>query len=370
MKGPQPRDAIKSLLSYRPSFGKVEQGSVIRLSANEGALGTSPKVLAHLKADQGSPSRYPEVQDRRLCEAIASRYTLEPGQILTANGSDELLSLIAMAYLEAGDEAIHTQYAFLVIPQVIQIAGATPVVAQDKDFICDVDAILAAVTARTKVVFLVNPNNPTSTIIPMDEVQRLHAGLRRDILLVLDWAYAEYQPDSFSDEAARMVEAHDNIIMTRTFSKLHGLAAFRLGWAYCAPDILTTLGSIRGPFSVNQIAADAGIIAVGDVEFQEKSLRHSQKWMDEMCRFFTSAGLSVVPSATNFILIGFDGHNGPTASETARYLASKNILFREMAPYGLDQYLRMSIGTDEEMQIVKQTLSDFFAGAQKSGTLK
>ncbi len=365
MKGPQPRDAIKSLLSYRPSFGKVETGHVIRLSANEGALGTSPKVLAHLKAHQGTPNRYPKVQDQRLCEAIAARYQLQPDRILSANGSDELLSLIAMAYLEAGDEAVHTEYAFLVIPQVIKIAGATPIVAAEKNFICDVDTILAAVTVRTKVVFLVNPNNPTGTIIPMSEVKRLHASLPEDVLLVLDWAYAEYQPDSFSDEAARMVEENDNIIMTRTFSKLHGLAAFRLGWAYCAPDILNTLGSIRGPFSVNQTAVEAGIIAVGDTAFQDVSLAHSKRWMGNMTQFFTSFGLSVVPSATNFILIGFGGHNGPSAEETARYLASKNILFREMGPYGLQDYLRMSVGTDDEMQIVKQTLSEFFSHTQK-----
>ena len=351
---PQPKAAIRSLLSYRPSFGEARQGRLIRLSANEGALGASPRVHQALQADLLAPSRYPEVQDHDLNEAIAERYGLDASRILSSNGSDELISLITMAYLEPGDEVVMSQYAFLVIPQATRIAGGVVVQADDSDMVASVDNLLAAVTEKTKIVFLVNPNNPTGTMIDMDEVRRLHAGLPPHILLVLDWAYAEYLDQSFSDEAARMVETFDNVVMTRTFSKLHGLAGLRLGWAYCAPDLLTTLASIRGPFSVNQAAFRAGIAAVQDRDFQEKSVAHNKRWIATMVPFLEQLGLAVVPSKTNFILFRFDETIGPSAQQASEFFASENILLRTMAPYGLGDYLRMSIGTDEEMEIVKE----------------
>jgi len=221
---PQPKAAIRSLLSYRPSFGEAKQGRLIRLSANEGALGASPHVQKALQPESIAPHRYPEVQDQHLNSAIAERYGLDASRILSSNGSDELISLITMAYLEPGDEVVMSQYAFLVIPQATRIAGGTVVKADDVDMVTSVDNLLAAVTEKTKIVFLVNPNNPTGTMISMDEVRRLHTHLPSHVLLVLDWAYAEYLEQSFSDEAARMVESAENILMTRTFSKLHGLA--------------------------------------------------------------------------------------------------------------------------------------------------
>lgn len=351
---PEPKKSVRSLLSYRPSFGAAEQDDLIRLSANEGALGVSPHVSAFLKQASFEPHRYPEIQDGALIEAIAKRYRLNPHHIVTSNGSDELIALLTMGYLEQGDEVIHSQYAFLVIPQAVHIAGGVPVSVQDDaDMTVNIDNMLDAVTERTKMVFLVNPNNPTGTHISMEEVKRLHAGLRPDILLVLDWAYAEYMDDSFSDDAAEMVAQFDNVVMTRTFSKLHGLAAFRLGWAYCPEDVLTTLGSIRGPFSVNAVAAEAGRIAVQDAEFQELSVRHNEKWIALMSDFLRQLGLEVVPSVTNFILIGFDRLAPLTAQEASEYFAKNGILLRTMKPYGLDNYLRMSMGTDEEMVKVK-----------------
>ncbi len=351
---PEPKKSVRSLLSYRPSFGAVEQEDLIRLSANEGALGVSPKVSAFLDNAGFEPHRYPEIQSTDLIQAIAERYRLNPHHIITSNGSDELIALLTMGYLEQGDEVIHSQYAFLVIPQAVHIAGGVPVQVNDDDemTVC-IDNMLDAVTERTKMVFLVNPNNPTGTHISMDEVKRLHAGLRPDIMLVLDWAYAEYMEDSFSDEAAAMVEAFDNVVMTRTFSKLHGLAAFRLGWAYCPMDVLTTLGSIRGPFSVNAVAAMAGTIAVKDTAFQDLSVAHNAKWIASMTDFLRQLGFEVVPSVTNFILIGFDNIPSLTAQQASDFFSKNGILLRTMKPYGLENYLRMSMGTDAEMAKVK-----------------
>jgi histidinol-phosphate aminotransferase len=194
---------------------------------------------------------------------------------------------------------------------------------------------------------------------------RLQENLPPHILLVLDWAYAEYLEDGFSDRAARMVEEHKNVVMTRTFSKLHGMAGLRLGWGYFPADILTTLASIRGPFSVNQAAVRAGIAAVRDTEFQEKSVAHNKKWMSMLPAFLTQLGLGVLPSQTNFILIHFDPEKGVSAGEAEAFFASRNILLRSMGAYGLTDYLRMSVGTDEEMEIVKDA---FMALMQPDGS--
>jgi histidinol-phosphate aminotransferase len=361
---PQPKAAIRTLLSYRPSFGEAKQGRLIRLSANEGALGASPHVHKVLRPDWMEPHRYPEVQDQHLNSAIAERYGLDSSRVLSSNGSDELISLITMAYLEPGDEVVMSQYAFLVIPQATRIAGGKVVKADDVDMVTSVDNLLGAVTHKTKIVFLVNPNNPTGTLISMDEVRRLHANLPSHILLVLDWAYAEYLDQSFSSEAARMVEQADNVVMTRTFSKLHGLAGLRLGWAYCSPDLLTTLASIRGPFSVNQVAFRAGIAAVQDKEFQQKSVAHNDKWIAAMVPFLAQLGLEVVPSSTNFILFRFDSEIGPSAQQASDFFAAQNILLRTMEPYGLSDCLRMSIGTNEEMAIVKEAFLRLMQPAQ------
>ncbi len=354
MTRPQPKEAIKSLLSYRPSFGEAQPGRTIRLSANEGALGCSPAAQTALVAGTDDPSRYPEIQDYHLNLAIAGRYRLAADRIITANGSDELISLLTLAYLEPGDEVVMSQYAFLVIPQATCIAGGVPVRADDVDMTVSVDNMLAGVSARTKIVFLVNPNNPTGTMISMDEVRRLHAGLPPHVLLVLDWAYAEYLPDDFSDDAARMVERYENVVMTRTFSKLHGLAGLRLGWAYCPEHLLVTLASIRGPFSVNQAAVRAGIAAVQDTDFQQRSFDHADKWIKALPPFLRQLGIEVVPSTTNFLLLRFDPAKGPSARQADAFFSARNILLRTMGPYGLDDCLRMSIGSDEDMDTVKE----------------
>lgn len=350
---PEPKQAVQDLLTYRPSFGTADNGRLIRLSANEGALGASPKVASFLDNSDTQLHRYPEIQDPALHQAIARRYSLNAEQILSSNGSDELIALLALAYLEPGDEVIHSQYAFLVIPQAVRIAGGVPVAAADDGLTVSVDNLLAAVSPRTKMVFLVNPNNPTGTMIPFEEVERIHAGLPPHVMLVLDWAYAEYLDDGFSDKAARMVEAHDNVVMTRTFSKLHGLASLRLGWAYCPDHVVTALGSIRGPFSVNDVAAKAGAIAIEDTDFQALSISHNEKWVKLMTEFLNQQGFEVTPSVTNFILIRFDPETGPSATDAAAFMAERGVLLRTMHPYGLDSYLRMSMGTDDEMEVVK-----------------
>ena len=355
---PTPKNAVASLVSYRPALGKVDDVKPIRLSANEGALGWSPKVEEALRKAPFQINHYNVPQSADLHNAISARYGLSASHILTANGSDELIGLICLAYLDNGDEAIHTQYGFLVFPQATIIAGGVPVVAADDGLTVSVDNILAAVTERTKIVFLANPNNPTGTMISEAEVRRLHAGLPRHVILVLDWAYAEYVADGMS-YAARMVEENDNVVMFRTFSKMHGLAAQRLGWGYFPDEIRDVLASIRPPFSINSVATALGIAAIEDVDFQEKSLSHNAKWQEAFPKRMAEIGLKVHPSVANFFLIDFTAHNGPTASQALAFMAKRHILLREMTPYKLGDYLRMSIGTDDEMEVVLSSFAAF-----------
>lgn len=356
MRSPTPKQAVASLVSYRPALGKVSGEAPIRLSANEGALGWAPLVEKCLRDDHFQINHYNVPQSAALHEAIAARYQLDSDRILTANGSDELIGLICLAYLEDGDEAIHTQYGFLVFPQATIIAGGVPVVAPDDGLTASVDNILKVVSEKTKIVFLANPNNPTGTLISEEEVRRLHASLPSHVILVLDWAYAEYVRDGMS-YGARMVEEFENVVMFRTFSKMHGLAAQRLGWGYFPDPIRDVLASIRPPFSINSIASALGIAALEDVAFQEQSLLHNEKWQEAFPKRMAELGYVVRPSAANFFLIDFSAHNGPSASQALAFLAEKRILLREMTPYKLDDYLRMSIGTDEEMEIVLEAFT-------------
>ncbi|MCE2516656.1 MAG: aminotransferase class I/II-fold pyridoxal phosphate-dependent enzyme [Alphaproteobacteria bacterium] len=354
-----PKTSIRSLVSYRPEVTALPEGRQIRLSVNEGALGPSPKAVAALGELGETLHRYPEQISQGLVKAIADRFSLKPELILPSNGSDELIGLLATAYLEDGDEAIHTQYGFLVFPQAIRIAGGVAVVAADDGLTVSVDNILAAITPKTRLIFLANPNNPTGTMITTRDVERLIAHVPSSVIIVLDSAYAEYiatnDPD-YTDGAA-YVETHDNVVMLRTFSKIFGLGSLRLGWGYFPPAILSVLASIRGPFSVNAAAALAGTAAVSDRAFFDRSVAHNNQWMPRMQDSITQAGFDVVPSRANFFLIRF--RDADEAEAAHGFMASRGIQLRKMVPYGLPDCLRMSMGDDEEMAITAAAFKDF-----------
>ena len=357
-----PRRSVAELVSYRPDLSSTGGGKTggreIRLSVNEGALGPSPAAMAALSTVAAALHRYPQQISAQLVTAIAERFGLSAERILPANGSDELIGLLATAYLETGDEAIHTQYGFLVFPQSIRIAGGVPVVAADDGLTVSIDAILAALTSRTKLIFLANPNNPTGTMLPREEIHRLIREVPKSVIIVLDSAYAEYVPaDADYTDGAAEVEANDNVVMLRTFSKIYGLAALRLGWGYFPPAILETLASIRGPFSVNAAAAAAGAAAIADRAFEEKSFEHNREWLPWMQASIHQAGFEVLPSVANFFLIRFaDAAMADAAHENLR---QQGIQLRKMAPYQLPSCLRLSIGTAEEMAIVADAFKKF-----------
>jgi histidinol-phosphate aminotransferase len=269
------------------------------------------------------------------------------------------LSLLARTYLADGDEAIHTAYGFLVFSIQTLATGARPVVAAETNYTADVDAILAAVTERTKVVFLANPNNPTGTYVPYEEVKRLHRGLPPHVLLVLDAAYAEYVGRNDYHAGVELVASSENVVMCRTFSKIHGLAALRLGWMYGPAHVVDAINRVRGPFNVSAPASAAGIAAIGDAEHVARSVDHNEKWRGWPTVELSKLGLTVTPSVANFVLIHFPEEHGRTAAEADKLMTSRGLLLRPLGAYGLPNALRMSIGTEEVNRLAVATLSEF-----------
>jgi histidinol-phosphate aminotransferase len=331
----------------------------IKLSSNETPLGPSPKAVAAYRKVADSLERYPDGAAAELRQAIGRVYGLDPARIVCGCGSDELLNLLAHAYLGPGDEAIFTEHGFLVYRIATLANGATPVVAPETGYTASVDAILARVTARTKVVFLANPNNPTGTYIAFDEVRRLRRGLADQVLLVIDAAYAEYVRRNDYEAGIELVATTENTVMTRTFSKIHGLAALRLGWAYCPAAIADVLNRIRGPFNVTAPAIAAGVAAIEDKAHVEQGVAHNDKWLPWMTAEVAKLGLEVTPSVGNFILIHFTADQARGAAAADEFLKSKGIIMRRVAGYGLPHALRMTIGSEEENRATLAALAEF-----------
>jgi histidinol-phosphate aminotransferase len=267
--------------------------------------------------------------------------------------------LLANAYLLDGDEAIYTTHGFLIYPIVTLGTGAKPVVAPEKNFTADVDAILAAVTNKTRIVFLANPNNPTGTCLPFDEVKRLHRGLPSNVLLVLDAAYAEYVQRNDYEAGIELVATSENVVMTRTFSKIHGLASLRLGWMFAPEHIVDAVNRIRGPFNLTGPAIAAGVAAIQDLEHQERSREHNSKWLDWLMKEIGKLGLNVTPSVANFVLIHFPDTKGQTAKDADDFLTARGLILRQTTAYKLPNALRMTVGNEEANRAVVAALKDF-----------
>jgi len=359
LERPQPRPGVLKIQAYVPGKSSAPGvAKVFKLSSNETPLGASPKAIAAYDAVGRHLEDYPDGSATELREAIGRTYGLDPSRIVCGAGSDDLLNLLARAYLQDGDEAIHTTHGFLVYPIATLGAGAQPVVAPEKNFTADVDAILARLTPRTKIVFLANPNNPTGTYIPFDEVKRLHAGLPKHVLFVIDAAYAEYVKRNDYESGIELVATSENVVMTRTFSKIYGLAALRLGWLYGPAHVVDAVNRIRGPFNVNAPSIAAGVAALADVAHVERSREHNEKWLAWLTDEIRKLGLQVTPSVGNFLLIHFPETKGKSAKDADALLTSRGLVLRAVGAYHLPNALRMSVGTEEANRGVVATLAE------------
>jgi histidinol-phosphate aminotransferase len=357
---PQPRPGVLTIDPYVPGKSTAQGvARVFKLSSNETPLGPSPKAVAAYRAVAEHLEDYPDGASTALREAIGHAFGLDPDRIVCGAGSDDLLNLIADAYLCDGDEAIHTTHAFLVYPIATLGSGATPIAVPEKDHTADVDAMLAAVTARTKIVFLANPNNPTGTYVPFDEVKRLHRALPAHVLLVLDAAYAEYVRRNDYEAGIELVATSDNVVMCRTFSKIYGLAALRLGWLYGPEHVVDAINRIRGPFNVNAAAMAAGIAAIQDSAHVEASRAHNEKWLAWLLAEIRKLGLEVTPSIANFVLIHFPETKGRTAEDADAFLMQRGLILRRVKAYKLPNALRMTVGSEEANRLVVAALAEF-----------
>ena len=365
MTKPAPKPWIMAIAPYVPGRSTTDDGrKVIKLSSNENPLGTSPAARAAFAAAADRLERYPDASATELRDVLAAQHALDPARIIYGNGSDEVLHIAAGAFAGSGDEIIHVRYGFAVYEIATRRVGATPVIAPDKDYATDVDAILACVTDKTKLVYVANPNNPTGTYTPREDIARLHAGLRPDILLVLDHAYAEYIEGDAEDGGMALAESASNVLVTRTFSKMYGLAAERIGWGYASPEIIDAMHRIRLPFSITIAGTAAAIAALGDTDFVDHTRAHNAQWR----RWFTdeigqmgNAGLRAVPSQANFVLVLF---GGKLSAEVAyKGLMDAGYIVRWLPGQGLPQALRITIGTADETQGVAAALRDLVEAA-------
>ncbi len=357
---PQPRPGVLAIEAYVPGKSAAPGAAkIFKLSSNETPLGPSPKAVAAYKAVAAHLEDYPEGSAAELREAIGRVFGLDPDRIVCGAGSDDLLNLIADAYLADGDEAIHTTHGFLVYPIATLGSGATPIVAPEKNYTADVDAILQRVSARTKLVFLANPNNPTGTYLPFDEIKRLHRGLPPHVLLVIDAAYAEYVRRNDYEAGIELVATSDNVVMCRTFSKIYGLAALRLGWLYGPAHVVDAINRIRGPFNVNSAAQAAGVAAIQDTAHIEAGRAHNDKWLAWLLAEIPKLGLEVTPSIANFVLIHFPTAKGRTAEDADAFLTKRGLILRRVKAYKLPNALRMTVGSEEANRLVVAALAEF-----------
>ncbi|MBB5046828.1 histidinol-phosphate aminotransferase [Rhodopseudomonas rhenobacensis] len=363
MSRPVPNPGILDIAPYTPGKSPVAEPGrkVFKLSANETPFGPSPHAIAAYKGAADHLEDYPEGTSRVLREAIGRAYGLDPDRIICGAGSDEILNLLAHTYLSPGDEAIATTYGFLVYPIATMANGAKLVIAEEKDFTCDVDAILAKVSPNTKLVWLANPNNPTGTYVPFDEVKRLRANLPEHVILVLDGAYADYVSKNDYESGIELVSTTDNTVVTRTFSKIHGLAALRIGWMFGPAAIVDAMNRIRGPFNTSVPAQLAAVAAIEDTAHVEMSRSFTEQWRGWLTEEFTKLGLTVTPSVCNFVLIHFPTRKGKTAADADAFLTKRGLVLRALNNYGLPDALRMTIGTEEANRLVVDAVADFMA---------
>jgi histidinol-phosphate aminotransferase len=360
MSRPTPRPGVLAIDPYIPGKSTASGGAKVhKLSSNETPLGPSPAAIAAYKAGADSLERYPDGGATELREAIGAAYGLSPSRIVCGAGSDEILNLIAHAYIGPGDEAVYSQHGFLVYPIATKAAGGTPVVAPEKDFTADVDALLSKVNAKTRVVFLANPNNPTGTYLPFSEVRRLHAALPAGVLLVLDAAYAEYVRRNDYESGVELAGTAENIVMVRTFSKIYGLAGLRIGWAYGPAHVIDALNRIRGPFNLSSAAIAAGVAALADRAHLDKAAAHNETWLPKLTEALTKLGLKVTPSVGNFVLIHFPDSSGKRAPDADGFLSKRGVVLRRMEAYGLPNALRMTVGSAEANETTIAALAEF-----------
>ncbi len=356
---------VPGILDISPYIGGRAEAHgatrVFKLSSNESPLGPSPHAIEAFKGASASLHLYPESSAADLRRAIGESFGLNPDRIVCGNGSDELLHLLPQIYCAPGDEVLHSAHGFIVYPIVARAASATPVAVPEPDMRTDIDGLLARATDKTRIVFVTNPNNPTGSYNTAAELRRLRNGLPKECLLVIDAAYAEYVERNDFESGIELVATTENTVMTRTFSKIHGLAALRVGWAYAPASVIDTLNRVRGPFNVSTAAQAAAIAAIRDKAHAAAAKAYNTKWLSWLTGEIAATGLKVFPSVGNFLLIEFPATGAKTSAQADKFLLKHGVILRAVGSYGLPNCLRLSVGTEEGNRAAVAALEEFMA---------
>jgi histidinol-phosphate aminotransferase len=357
-----PRPGILSIKPYvGGESGAPGANRVIKLSANENPYGPAPAAIEAYRAEAHRLADYPDGGAVALREAIGRAHGLDPARIVCGAGSDEIIGLLCKAYAGPGDAVLYSRHGFMMYPLAALAAGATPVAAPEADLHADVDALLAACGPETRLVFLANPNNPTGTLIPASEVARLADGLPPQALLVLDAAYAEYVTAPGYDAGERLAAERENVVMMRTFSKIHGLAALRLGWCFGPAHVIDVLNRVRGPFNVSAPALAAGAAAVADRDYVSRCAVLNEVWRDWLAKRLAAAGAPCTASQGNFLLARFGAEGPAGAPEADAWLKARGLIVRRMEGYGLADHLRITVGDEAACRAVAEAVDAFRA---------
>lgn len=351
-----PQPGIMDIALYQSGASHVDgQTNVLKLSANENPLGPSDAAKEAFSRAVHTLNRYPNTDHASLRTAIGEVWNLNPDQIICGVGSDEIIHFLCQAYAGPGDEVIHTEHGFAMYSISARAAGATPVEVPERDRVTDVDAILAACTPATKLVFIANPNNPTGTMIAPGEVRRLAEGLPEGAILVLDGAYAEYV-EAF-DAGAALIASRDNVFMTRSFSKIYGLGGLRVGWGYGPQAIIDVLNRIRGPFNLSTAALATAEAAVRDVAYIEKCRTENARWRDWLASALAEMGVRSDTSTANFVLARFADTAEAEACDA--HLRAEGIIVRRVGGYNLPHCLRITVGDESACRRVAHAVGQF-----------
>jgi histidinol-phosphate aminotransferase len=355
-----PLPGILDIVPYKGGEASIEGfAKPWKLSSNENPMGCSPAATeAYIGAAKDLAS-YPDGAHDGLRQALAGRYGLDANRIMCGNGSDEIFQLLGRAFLDQGDEVVQSAHGFLVYRLTAQQAGAVCISAPEVDLTTDVAAVLDCVTPKTKIVFIANPNNPTGTYLPYETIKALHAGLPAHVLLVLDGAYAEYVRANDYSSGLELAAEASNVLMTRTFSKIHGLASARVGWCYGPQVVIDALNRVRGPFNIGGPSLAAATAAILDQDFAQKSADFNAIWLDWLSKEIAALGLAVTPSVGNFLLVKFPTKPGKTAMDADAHLRRRGLIVRAVGAYGLGEYLRISVGLEEPNRLLVAALQEF-----------
>lgn len=354
-----PRPGVAQIKAYRPARPPVDDGRAwIDLSMTVNPLGASPKALSAYRHAAATINRYPDAEQVLLRRALARRFDLDVERVVCGAGSDDLIHVLCQAYAGPDDEVLVHEFGYRGFMKAIRAAGASPVVAAERDMVVDVEAMIDLATPKTKLCFLANPNNPTGSYIPVESVARLRAGLPPHTLLVLDSAYADYCRRNNYGDGIELVESCDNVVVVRTLSKMHGLAGMRVGWAYGPLPVIQAINQVRGPFSVGGPAQQAAISALGDGAHEEESYQHNAQWLPWLAHELEQLGLRVYPSVCNFILVRVPNDPELGIQRVNEHLSRRGILVKSTANYGLPDCVRVTVGQEEENRALVAALAE------------